>query len=236
MFIYETSNENDQKYLIEVHNQFYDSLFRFLNLYKLRSAVSFEKKQNFQTILSLSKNQEAFVGSFFRCLDPRVDNLCERILIDQTNSPANVGEAEVEKDSANYEIFRLLNGLPESNEIEGEIPLESNLDLLNYISFTKGCYVGQELTARTKYRGVVRKRLIPFLFTENNSPFSQHSEPGFNTLKTELIHEIQSNAKPKSSSPLNGQSKVPIFSKSGESVGHIVKVGQCKFFSDFDDS
>ncbi len=48
MFIYETSTENDQNYLIEVHNQFYDSMFHFLNLYKLRSAVTFEKKQNYQ--------------------------------------------------------------------------------------------------------------------------------------------------------------------------------------------
>lgn len=33
---------------------------------------------------------------------------------------------------------------------------------LNGISFTKGCYVGQELMARTHFKGVVRKRLMPF--------------------------------------------------------------------------
>lgn len=38
-------------------------------------------------------------------------------------------------------------------------PLEFGLDYLGAISFTKGCYVGQELTARTKHRGVVRKKL-----------------------------------------------------------------------------
>ena len=41
------------------------------------------------------------------------------------------------------------------------IPLEYNLDGLNAISFTKGCYVGQQLIARSHFRGVVRKRLIP---------------------------------------------------------------------------
>ena len=61
-------------------------------------------------------------------------------------------QSNEEESLASYEIFRLLNGLLESNEMEGEIPLEINLDLLNYISFTKGCYIGQELTARTKYR------------------------------------------------------------------------------------
>lgn len=43
------------------------------------------------------------------------------------------------------------------------IPFEFNLDGLNGISFTKGCYVGQELMARTHFKGVVRKRLLPFV-------------------------------------------------------------------------
>lgn len=41
------------------------------------------------------------------------------------------------------------------------MPLEYNLDALNGISYSKGCYVGQELVARTHNRGVVRKRLMP---------------------------------------------------------------------------
>jgi len=39
--------------------------------------------------------------------------------------------------------------------------MEYNLDGLHSISFTKGCYVGQELVARTHFRGAVRKRLMP---------------------------------------------------------------------------
>lgn len=41
------------------------------------------------------------------------------------------------------------------------MPLEYNLDALNGVSYSKGCYVGQELIARTHNRGVVRKRLMP---------------------------------------------------------------------------
>ena len=40
--------------------------------------------------------------------------------------------------------------------------MEYNIDGLNGISFTKGCYVGQELMARTHFKGVVRKRAVPF--------------------------------------------------------------------------
>ena len=41
------------------------------------------------------------------------------------------------------------------------ILLEAGFDELNGISWDKGCYIGQELTARTKYRGLIKKRLIP---------------------------------------------------------------------------
>ena len=46
------------------------------------------------------------------------------------------------------------------------IPLEYNLAGLNAISFEKGCYIGQELIARTHHRGVIRKRLMPMKFVD----------------------------------------------------------------------
>lgn len=47
------------------------------------------------------------------------------------------------------------------------MPLEYNLAGLNAISFDKGCYVGQELIARTHHRGVIRKRLLSLKFLDN---------------------------------------------------------------------
>lgn len=63
-----------------------------------------------------------------------------------------------------YRIRRYLRGVPEGqDEIvrEHALPLESNMDIMNGVDFHKGCYVGQELTIRTKHRGVVRKRILP---------------------------------------------------------------------------
>lgn len=51
-----------------------------------------------------------------------------------------------------YHTRRLLWGLGEGAELQGRIPLEVNLDFTHLVSFTKGCYLGQELTARTKYK------------------------------------------------------------------------------------
>jgi folate-binding protein YgfZ len=46
------------------------------------------------------------------------------------------------------------------------IPLEYNLDGLHGISYEKGCYVGQELIARTHHKGVIRKRVFPVVFED----------------------------------------------------------------------
>ena len=43
-----------------------------------------------------------------------------------------------------------------------------NLDLLNAVSFDKGCYLGQELTARAKFRGQVRRRFMPVALHETD--------------------------------------------------------------------
>ena len=55
-------------------------------------------------------------------------------------------------------------GVAEGDELAGLLPLECNLEALRAISFEKGCYVGQELVARTHHAGVVRKRLAPVCF------------------------------------------------------------------------
>lgn len=67
-------------------------------------------------------------------------------------------------DAAAYDRHRLALGLPDGSadlEPEKSILLENGFDELNGISWTKGCFMGQELTARTRYRGLVKKRLLP---------------------------------------------------------------------------
>ena len=66
---------------------------------------------------------------------------------------------------AAYREWRYRWGVAEGTaELAGLLPLEANLEGLNAISFDKGCYIGQELTARTHHRGVIRKRLVPAHF------------------------------------------------------------------------
>jgi hypothetical protein len=70
---------------------------------------------------------------------------------------ANAGEAS-------YAAHRLSLGLPDGPpdlEPEKTLLLEAGFDELHGIAWDKGCYMGQELTARTKYRGLVKRRLVP---------------------------------------------------------------------------
>jgi folate-binding protein YgfZ len=65
---------------------------------------------------------------------------------------------------ADYEALRLKFGVPDGSRdlpVEKALLLESGFDELHGVDWKKGCYMGQELTARTKYRGLVKKRLFP---------------------------------------------------------------------------
>jgi folate-binding protein YgfZ len=67
-------------------------------------------------------------------------------------------------DESVYDRLRLSLGVPDGSRdlvIEKSILLEAGFDELNGIDWQKGCYVGQELTARTRYRGLIKKRLMP---------------------------------------------------------------------------
>lgn len=106
--------------------------------------------------------------------DPRIPDFSHRIL-----SQSNVTEVDVikrlnpvisvAKDSSSYREFLYKLGIGEGAEDlpPGKpLPLEANCDYLHGVSFHKGCYIGQELTARTHHTGVVRKRLMPLKFDE----------------------------------------------------------------------
>lgn len=88
--------------------------------------------------------------------DPRLAEAGWRVL---TPTPL-AGDATAE----DYDRHRLALGLPDGSkdmESEKSVLLEAGFDELHGVSWSKGCYMGQELTARTRYRGLVKRRLVP---------------------------------------------------------------------------
>lgn len=103
------------------------------------------------------------------CEDPRLSALGYRLLAPGSKTP-EVGLDEVDGDS--YKVRRYLHGVPENQDeipSEGALPLEYNMELMNGVDFQKGCYVGQELQARTRYLGVVQKRVLPCLLYDGDA-------------------------------------------------------------------
>jgi folate-binding protein YgfZ len=92
---------------------------------------------------------------------------------DNNNNNPNDGPNESSSMRGNYNLLRRLAGIAEGSELTGRIALESNQELLNAISFDKGCYLGQELTARVFHTGVIRKRIMPLLLLESQSAIPQ---------------------------------------------------------------
>ena len=88
--------------------------------------------------------------------DPRLPEAGWRILSSQPLSANATAD--------DWDTHRLSLGLPDGLrdlELDKTVLLEAGFDELAGVSWTKGCYMGQELTARTRYRGLIKRRLIP---------------------------------------------------------------------------
>lgn len=158
--------EKEGAYYLDVEALRLADLLKKLSLYKLRSRVSLTPRPDLKVFafwgeqvtnhLHLKEERGFTRQSVF--MDPRLIELGARALGEVTNNDFQVVTLQ------QYDLHRLRLGVPEGGRDlipEKAILLESGLDELHAISWTKGCYLGQELTARTKYRGLVRKRLFP---------------------------------------------------------------------------
>lgn len=149
-------------FLIDCEHKSQADLLRKFTVHKLRSQVTITAEEG-RVYVCWDKPTEDYPGGF---TDPRLHELGYRFI-----DHDDVGATCSEEDFIDYchELgvpYHSLDLIPQKS-----ILLENNLDELNAISWDKGCYMGQELTARTKHRGLVRKRLFPVRLSEDEIPF-----------------------------------------------------------------
>jgi len=164
--------------LIECEADRRDDLIRKLRLYKLRSKIEIADATDAFAVFGVFGAGVASLlaggpgaGDARRFLDgivyddPRLDALGSRALLPKDRGEAGLaGLGFSLAPFAAYDRLRIAYAVPDGSrdmEASKAILLESNIDLLSGISWDKGCYMGQELTARTRYRGLIKKRLIP---------------------------------------------------------------------------
>jgi folate-binding protein YgfZ len=95
--------------------------------------------------------------------DPRLPDFAWRILAPAATLSSDLAP-RVNATAEDWDRHRLAAGLPEGSrdmETDRSVLLEAGFDELAGVSWSKGCYMGQELTARTKYRGLLKRRLVP---------------------------------------------------------------------------
>lgn len=100
-------------------------------------------------------------GTAFR--DPRLPAMGARILAPKDTALEALADLDASTPAA-WDAHRIALGLPDGSRDmppDKAILLENGFDELHGVDWQKGCYMGQELTARTKYRGLVKKRLVP---------------------------------------------------------------------------
>jgi folate-binding protein YgfZ len=152
-------------------------LARRLSMYKLRAQISIEQKPDLTvyaafgagTPLALGLESGAGAARTFdggiAFNDPRLAEAGARIILPSGGSKAALIAAGFhETGQKAYDRHRLNLGLPDGSrdmELDKSILLECGFEELNGVDFEKGCYLGQEVTARTKHRGLIKKRLMP---------------------------------------------------------------------------
>ncbi|KLN59093.1 hypothetical protein WH96_19075 [Kiloniella spongiae] len=157
-------------------------LLRRLKLYKMRSKATLEQTGDEYTVLALQgddlcirlgipankgASKEFFGGCIY--IDPRHHALGARAIIPTENLTTFIEEYALKESTLeNYDQARVALGIPDGSrdlEVEKSILLENGFNELGAIDWDKGCYIGQELTARTKYRALIKKRLVPVKLT-----------------------------------------------------------------------
>lgn len=165
-------------FMLECDKSIQNLLQKHLKIYKLKRDVQIGDVSRLFNVwaligppdLEVSHEQEKLNISLFK--DPRLRELGYRLVT--STDVANLDlhntfgkDIVIKDDEQEYQALKYSLGVSEGAEdlFPGScFPLEANCDYLHGISFHKGCYIGQELTARIHHTGVVRKRIMPIVF------------------------------------------------------------------------
>lgn len=177
--IYKRSSE-EETLLIECDKCVSENLMKHLRLFRVRKKIEIDcvanefnvwtvfTEGNEQIKFSASDEENLTMKNVFHLPDPRLKLLGSRLIIPHDIIEANIlkllPNVQLSSSGYTYKEHRYRLGVGEGIvelKTEKSFPFEANCDYLHGISFHKGCYLGQELTARTYHTGVIRKRLMP---------------------------------------------------------------------------
>ena len=177
----------DDHYDLILSSELVEDLFNHLQRYILRSKVEIQQSEKLVYAIfskDIVNDQELF---------KMVANDPKRMLALADKVPQSIENFITSEEWIEHDIKEMIPIInKESSEIF--IPQMLNLDILNAVSFSKGCYTGQEVVARVQHRGKIKQRMFK-IKTESKSLVSAGSEIHHGTKKvgTVVISELIDN-------------------------------------------
>ncbi|MEO1015112.1 MAG: folate-binding protein [Pseudomonadota bacterium] len=154
---------DDGGFLLDVDEAAAAGFEKRLKLYRLRAKVDLKPRDDLAVVWSPDPSAEVPTGAIAAFRDPRLEALGSRAIVEG---------AEAEDGAAAYTAHRIALGVPEIAAEAGSngfapdqrFLMDVNYDALQGVSYSKGCFVGQEVASRMKRKGEVRKRTMRVIF------------------------------------------------------------------------
>ena len=186
--------KNKDGYLLDCHIEFKDDLIKHLLKYQLRSKIEVKDLSSSHVVGIITKDKFKEIQKELRSeektilyrespcfIDTRLSSLGARILSSLEKLHLSIKKLNLKiVDKTFYLKICHNQGVPTEgikNLQNNLFSLEANFEELNAIDFKKGCYVGQENTARMKLKNKLRRRLLPII---SDNPLKISNEIKFN--------------------------------------------------------
>lgn len=172
-------SEYQSQLFIDCSAEHLNAIVKKLSMYKLRSDVVItDQSEKYESVALIGDksvspldkleqgNSKSFCsGTAYK--DPRHGSIYARAIVAKANNCESLEEFGLTQGEAfDYEAVRIKNAIPLADVdmlSGGAFPLDFCMNKLNAIDYKKGCYVGQEVTARVNHRGKIRKKFYSFM-------------------------------------------------------------------------
>lgn len=149
--------------LLDVASEKAAELIKRLTLYRLRAKVTFEEARDLAVLALWGGPTPPAPSRGVVVPDPRLPALGCRAYVPAAQASAWAASVGQPVDVAQWHAHRVGLGVPEGGydfAFGDAFPHEADMDQLAGVSFSKGCYVGQEVVSRMQHRGTARKRFV----------------------------------------------------------------------------
>ena len=143
-----------ERYLLDCAVSRAEELAKRLGFYRLRAKIEITPQTGLSVAAMWGDTAVAMSGVAFA--DPRLSALGQRAIVPQAQLPA------ANATLADYHNHRISLGVPDSADLPPDtmFALDAGFEELHGVSFSKGCFIGQEVTARMKHRATARRRIL----------------------------------------------------------------------------